>query len=238
LIPRIDRMLPPGLIGIVIAITSVVMSWLNHYEASDVSTEKAKRKPKQPEMPPDFPRLPRAFVGNTISLNDARADRRVPRLEYDPETHYWTTVVWSVEMGGIEICIHGTSAGPDLERFLMVEPVLRALELLASLAQHDLNVSFSSKTPPLGGWPLDNPLAIQFREEFEKGFDPEDTWEFFSVYFGFVGNEPLDEFSVHFGLGIDWGASYYAQYRLDSETPNQSMFLGWSREDWLERPDL
>jgi hypothetical protein len=141
----------------------------------------------------------------TIHLTGDQEIPGIPFLEYEPESlKHWVGV-----LKDIEICFYGNIEAPQSERITVAQRVIPVLEALEIRARLDLDNQFNHGTGPL------------------------DEWTLLSVYFEFLGIEPLEEFSLHFGRGIwDWSTPYFAQYRLNSEDPVKSKLVGFSREDW------
>jgi hypothetical protein len=153
---------------------------------------------------------------------------QLPRLTYNPDTSHWVAAMSDDVLGDFDLLIPGPSGGPDLERFLMVEPVLQVLEDLTFHTIYDLARRNRTDTPLFEAFSdiSDLPPLPSFEEVMENGFDEEDQWTLSTVYFGLNRNSPSDEFSLHF-----WDTAYYAIYRLNKEAPEQSTLLGWSM-DW------
>ncbi len=124
-------------------------------------------------------------------------------LENDDNSYDWVGV-WQ----GIELSIYGDSEKPQLERLPIAQQVIQSLASIQVHAQTALNHWFN----------LD-PL------------DDLNVWTLLTIYFGVDGKEPVNEFKLHFGLGIwDWSTEYYVLYRLDSDNPEQSTLIGCSVE--------
>jgi hypothetical protein len=139
-----------------------------------------------------------------IHLTDDQAIPGISILKYGPEDQpHWIGVVQD-----IAIAFYGNAEGPQIERIAIAQKIIPVLDEMEICARIDVGNYF---TPPR---------------------DPAEQWTLLTVYFGFVGTEPFDEFSLHFAWGIwDWNFPYYARYRLNTEYPLQSTLVGFGRED-------
>ena len=137
----------------------------------------------------------------TIRLIGDQAIHGLSLLEYETgEERQWVGVVED-----IEISIFGDTEDPQQERINTAQKVIPFLEKIDILGRIDANNYFSRGTEPL------------------------DEWTLLTVYFGFTGIEPFDEFTLHFCRGIwDWSTPYYVHYRLNSTHPALSTLIRFS----------
>jgi len=139
-----------------------------------------------------------------IKTIDLTGEHKIPGItclyyDLDHPSH------WMSLLKDIEIYFYGNEEGPQWERIAIAQSVIPFLEKLEIRAQIDLENHISNGTGPL------------------------EDWDLITVYFGFVGTEPFNEFSLHFYY-LENNGPYYAQYRLNSNDPAQSILVGWSEE--------